>query len=326
MEGAGTVSISARNMGRDEPRIDVVPAGDNVVLSVRSAGAGMPGDVLLCIAETFFETKGNDECVGDAMASVRDIVEASSGAIVIRSILDQVTAVDVILPRADTGQGNVNLKFDGEVSKPSRVKILVVDDDKDIREIITECLGDLGYIVVAAATAQSAYETVRTSPDVDMVVTDVVMPDIDGVTLAKMVRSYKPDLPFVFVTGYARDFILQGERVLAKPFTLGDLALLVARGLEERSYCSAKFDFGHLARDIGGFGGGADGGIDCGIPARRCHHALHADPLRRDHFSICPGVCAAAHVAPRTIAVAGRPVSPRSADGEQHPADHRVAP
>jgi CheY-like chemotaxis protein len=232
MAGVGTVAISARNMAAHEPRVDGIPPGDNVVISVRSNRAGMSGDMLVRVAETFFDNMDIDECVGGAITMAGAFLEASGGAIVVRSVLEKITAVDVIVPRADTEPDPPRQALDRKVGQARNVKILVVDDDEAAREVAVDCLKSLGYFVVSAATAESAYNTVQTSNNIDLVISDVVMPDIDGVTLAGMLRSCKPDLPVAFMTGYPRDFMLLGELVLAKPFSLRDLEVLVARGLD----------------------------------------------------------------------------------------------
>jgi two-component system cell cycle sensor histidine kinase/response regulator CckA len=288
MAGMGTVAIGARNMAADEPRMDGIPPGDNVVISVRSNRAGMSGDMLVRVAESFFEDMDIDECVGGAITMAGAFLEASGGAIVVRSVLEKITAVDVIVPRANmdadkqtspdrttnapaarkvsplVGEGcergapssetllmdaNTDADTDADtdaetdrdlprqdldrkVRQDRNVRILVVDDDDAAREVAVDCLESLGYFVVSATTAQSAYDTVQSSHNIDLVISDVVMPDIDGVTLAGMLRACKPDLPVAFMTGHPRDFMLVGELVLAKPFTLRDLEGLVVRGLD----------------------------------------------------------------------------------------------
>jgi CheY-like chemotaxis protein len=112
-----------------------------------------------------------------------------------------------------------------------RIRVLVVDDDDDIREIVAEHLKEQGYAVIQAATGQSAYDIVRADQNFNIVVSEVVMPGMDGVTLAGLLRSHMPNLPVVFITGYSRAYDLSGEMVLAKPFTGAALASLVAKGL-----------------------------------------------------------------------------------------------
>jgi CheY-like chemotaxis protein len=231
MAAVGTVSISARNMVADEACMDGIPAGDNVVISVSSNRDGMSGERLVRVADSFFEAVGSDEWVGGAITMAGAFLEACGGAIVVRSVLETITAVEVILPRAGMDRDLPRPDLDRRVARTRNITVLVVDDDESAREVAVEYLEELGYSVISTASAQLAYNTVRTSPDIDIVVSDVVMPDIDGVTLAGMLRSFKPELPVVFMTGYPRDFSLLGELVLAKPFTFKDLAGLVARGL-----------------------------------------------------------------------------------------------
>jgi two-component system cell cycle sensor histidine kinase/response regulator CckA len=110
-------------------------------------------------------------------------------------------------------------------------RVLVVDDDNEVRAIITEHLEEQGYAVVATATGQSAYDIVRSNQNISIVVSDVVMPGMDGLTLARLLRSQTPNLPIVFLTGYSKTYDLNGEMVLTKPFTAAALGALVAKGL-----------------------------------------------------------------------------------------------
>lgn len=236
MAGVGTVAIGARNMAADEPRKTGVPAGENVVISIRSNRAGMSGDLLMWIPETFFEDTDIDRWAGGTIPMAGAFMEASGGAIVVRSVLEKITAVDVILPRADRGRDQPCGTLDRTVATARDIRILVVDDDEVARGLAVECLEYLGYTVVTAATAESAYTTVMSSMNIDLVISVVVMPDIGGVTLAGMLRTFQPDLPVVFMTGYPLDFILLEEMVLTKPFTVGDLEVLVVRGLDRRRY------------------------------------------------------------------------------------------
>jgi len=232
MAGVGTVAIGARNMAADEPRRDGVPPGENVVISLRSNRAGMAGDLLMWVPETFFETTDTDQWMGGALPKAKAFLQTSGGAIVVRTVLEKITAVDIIVPRANAGRDRRRQALDRKMAAARTIKILVVDDDEVAREVAVEILQCLGYTVVSAATAQSAYNTVMSSMNIDLVISDVVMPDIGGVTLAGMLRTFKPELPVVFTTGYPHDFILLEEMVLAKPFTVGDLEVLVARGLD----------------------------------------------------------------------------------------------
>ncbi len=112
-----------------------------------------------------------------------------------------------------------------------RIRVLVVDDDDDVREIVTEHLKERGYAVVAVSTGRSACDVVRNDETISIVVSDVMMPGMDGVTLARLLRSQMPGLPIVFITGYSKTHDLRGEIVLAKPFTADALGVLVAKGL-----------------------------------------------------------------------------------------------
>lgn len=111
------------------------------------------------------------------------------------------------------------------------VKILVVDDDDDVREVVTEMLEDFGYAVMEAASAKAAYALAHTVDGLDLVLTDVVMPEEDGTQLAARLRQDFPGLRIVFISGYRHAHSLAGEKILAKPFTAAVLGRFVAESL-----------------------------------------------------------------------------------------------
>ncbi len=124
-----------------------------------------------------------------------------------------------------------------DATRRACTRVLVVDDDDDVREIVAEHLMAQGYGVVLAATGQSACDIMRPDQNISIVVSDVMMPGMDGVTLASLLRARRPNLPVVFITGYSSTYDLRGEMVLAKPFTAAALAALVAKGLHRVASC-----------------------------------------------------------------------------------------
>jgi CheY-like chemotaxis protein len=113
----------------------------------------------------------------------------------------------------------------------SDIRILVVDDDDDVREVVTDMLTDFGYSVMQAASAKAAYALAHTVEGLDLVLTDVVMPVEDGTRLAARLRHDFPDLRIVFISGYRQAHSLAGEKILAKPFTAAVLGRFVAESL-----------------------------------------------------------------------------------------------
>jgi two-component system, cell cycle sensor histidine kinase and response regulator CckA len=111
------------------------------------------------------------------------------------------------------------------------IRVLVVDDDDGVRQMVSDHLEEQGYNVIVAATGQSAYDIIRLDQNINIVISDVMMPGMDGVMLAGLLRAERPNLPIVFINGCSSACGLRGEIVLAKPFTAATLAALVAGGL-----------------------------------------------------------------------------------------------
>jgi CheY-like chemotaxis protein len=111
---------------------------------------------------------------------------------------------------------------------PAMARVLLVDDDDEIRVVMTEILIDAGYEVFEADSADAAYALSLTVPDIDLVVTDVVMPGGDGVGLAKRLRADRPNLPIIFISGFTATHDLSGEKFLMKPFSMPQLTDMVS--------------------------------------------------------------------------------------------------
>jgi len=105
--------------------------------------------------------------------------------------------------------------------------VVLVDDDDLVRPVIADSLRDAGYEVVEAADAQEAINLVQSMPQLDLLISDVVMPGMDGPTMVARLRSLRPDLRVLFITGHAGPYSLAGERVLRKPFTSRELTRAV---------------------------------------------------------------------------------------------------
>ena len=129
--------------------------------------------------------------------------------------------------------------------------ILVVDDEAIVRQFSVDALLDLGYRVLEADGAASAIAILKERPDIDLLFTDIIMPETNGRKLVDMVRAFRPDLPVIYTTGYTRNAVVHngvvdhGVELIGKPFTLEELALKVRSILDGR----ASKDFDTSARD-----------------------------------------------------------------------------
>ena len=228
MPRGGTITITA------EP--DVSPAGGAFVrISVRDTGEGMDEQTLMRATEPFFTTKGAGKGTGLGLSMVHGLAEQSGGRFGLVSPEGQGVTARIWLPVAVAGQDP-----EAPDSRPTGapgcrgLRILAVDDDLLVLTNTVAMLEDMGHSVIAAASAKEGLNEVRRHPDIDLVITDEVMPRMSGSQMAVEMLRTKPDLPIGVVTGYAdmadRDSRLSlGLPRLAKPFTQDALAAFVGQ-------------------------------------------------------------------------------------------------
>lgn len=215
-----------------------VPLGDYVLLTITDDGCGMEKDILEQIFDPFFTTKEVGKGTGLGLATVYGIVKQNNGLINVSSEPGKGTTFKIYLPRF-TGESE-------ETATESKQKnprghgetILLVEDDKSLRQTCEILLDTLGYTVVGAENPAVAQEIfVRHSEDIHLLMTDIIMPGLDGRELAKRLSAIKPELKVVYMSGYTSDVIGQymiseeGLHFLAKPFTLSNLAFKVNAAL-----------------------------------------------------------------------------------------------
>jgi len=215
-------------------------APEGVELSVRDSGIGMDSDTIDRIFDPFFTTK--EAGTGLGLSIVQGIVKANGGELSIYSEPGSGTSFTVFWPRT-IGRDDVRSespKTVEEVSNGSET-ILVVDDDRGVRTFMTEVLKRYGYSVLGERTAQEALNTFEAHIDeIQLVVTDVVLPGTSGPDLSDSLKAFKPDLPILFVTGYmgrhAGHPALTQADVLRKPFEGKLLAQAVRTALDAKQH------------------------------------------------------------------------------------------
>jgi two-component system cell cycle sensor histidine kinase/response regulator CckA len=206
MPQGGRIRIEAANedlLAMEATDKDGLAPGPYIRLSVIDTGCGIPPDVLSRIFEPFFSTKAKGTGLG--LSSVYSIVRQSGGQITAESEPGIGTTITIHLPRVP------DVATHDDALKPSNSDrrdetILLVEDEADVRRFVREMLHSEGYSVVEAIDQSDAIALCsRAGENIDLVLTDVVMPDMSGPELADRLRSVRPDLKILFMSGYARD-------------------------------------------------------------------------------------------------------------------------
>ncbi len=213
-----------------------VADGTYVCVSVEDDGSGMDATTLTHVFEPFYTTKDKEKGTGMGLATVYGIVKQHGGFIDVRSSPGEGTRFDVFIPVAT---GPVRKKSDSgdREAEGGDETILVVEDEQAVRSAIVGMLEALGYAVIEATNGRQALEVLRQDVEIDLVISDVVMPSIGGRELMERVRAKKPRLAFLFSSGYTdealRDLLETAERTsfIAKPFTVAQLAGAVRQAL-----------------------------------------------------------------------------------------------
>jgi CheY-like chemotaxis protein len=239
MEGGGTLTIATAQVAVRPDEIAELDAGSYVRIAVSDTGSGIERAVLDRIFEPFFTTKATGKGTGLGLSQVFGYARQSGGTVTVDSIVGTGTTVAIYLPRhtADAAKsGDVS----GEVARVTAAapaKILVVEDDRRVLTATVDALLELGHVPVACLGPDDAAAQLRHHPDIDLLVSDVLMPGQTGPELASALRAFRPDLKVVFVTGFTGDIAsadaFGSDTVLRKPFTIGTLGAAIDAALGE---------------------------------------------------------------------------------------------
>ena len=246
MPDGGKLTIRTVNVDERDSRelgSRQVPPGEYVLIEVSDTGCGMSEEVKQKIFEPFFSTKEIGRGTGLGLSTVFGIVKQSGGYIYAESEVERGTVMRVYLPRYIETAGEAEIKAERRIEKPKdltgRGTVLLVEDEDAVRSFAARALGQRGYQVLEASTGSEALDVFESHQgDVDLVVSDVVMPEMDGPTLMEKLRRDRPDLKIIFISGYAEDsfrkHLAENEdfMFLQKPFDLKELAAAVKAALQ----------------------------------------------------------------------------------------------
>jgi two-component system cell cycle sensor histidine kinase/response regulator CckA len=216
-----------------------IPPGRYVMLAISDTGCGMDADVQARIFEPFFTTKPVGQGTGLGLSTVYGIVKQSGGFVWVYSEVNQGSVFKVYLPEA---RGLVTEPVTDNLSVPLRGSetILVIEDEDVVRNLACRGLRDHGYIVLEATNGSEALDYIRAHPGtVDLIVSDVVMPEMGGRELGQNVALFEPELPILYMSGYTGEDVVQrglldpGVPFQQKPFTPGTLAMKVRAMLDQ---------------------------------------------------------------------------------------------
>jgi PAS domain S-box-containing protein len=240
MPEGGRLTIETANARIDETCTSLdsdAEPGDYVVVSVSDTGIGMSPEVVAKAVDPFFTTKPVGEGTGLGLSMIYGFVKQSGGHLRISSEVGQGTTVKLYLPRAL--QDAVDLDAPAaDTPRGQGETILVVEDDTTVRLIISAVLEELGYSVLLATDARPAIPLLQSDRRIDLMISDVVLPHINGRKLAEIARVSRPGLKVLFVSGYAEHatargaFLDPGMDMLTKPFALDALGAKVRAMIE----------------------------------------------------------------------------------------------
>jgi signal transduction histidine kinase len=249
MPGGGRLTISTSNVDRNDPSKPYeLGAGEYVVVSVEDTGTGMTDEVLAKAFEPFYTTKPVGSGTGLGLSQVYGIAKQTGGTVSISTRVGHGTTMKVYLPRSTVqATARPTQNHAAEALRSHEATILVVDDDKDVRELAVSCLESLGYHVRKADGGRAAIDVISEGSPIDLILIDVAMPEVNGVQAIQAILRLRPSIAFLYMTGYVGRTALDPseQRVLKKPFTIAELAEKVEEVLfpDESSDVSGKVHF-----------------------------------------------------------------------------------
>jgi len=235
MPHGGRIVIAANERDASESGLDkLMTPGRYVCLSITDEGEGMDEATLASAVDPFFTTKGVGKGTGLGLSMVHGLAEQLGGRLTLKSQKGVGTSAELWLPVAGSSAPGKTPVQDTATPPVHELLVLVVDDDSLVLTSTRLLIEDLGHRVLCAPSGAQALELFAANPDIDLVITDMAMPQLDGAQLAKLLRDRQPDLPIILATGYAErleGFATQLPR-LTKPFKQIDLVQIIGQTMK----------------------------------------------------------------------------------------------
>lgn len=242
MPDGGRLTIAARNASLSEVDLagsDQAEAGDFVEILVTDTGLGMPAEVLAKAFDPFYTTKPVGQGTGLGLSMIYGFVQQSRGHVAIESQEGRGTTIRLYLPRHDGGAEDQAAAGAEAAITGSGETVLVVEDDPAVLRLMLDALQELGYRTIETASGREAVPILQSRRHLDLLISDVGLPGLNGRQIAEIARQVRPDMPVLLMTAYARDagdqasVLAPGVEVLPKPFSIDQLGKRVTRILRD---------------------------------------------------------------------------------------------
>jgi signal transduction histidine kinase/ActR/RegA family two-component response regulator len=237
MPNGGVITVETADRSFDHNAINSAEPGLYVGIAVSDTGVGMEPAVLERAFDPFFTTKPLGSGTGLGLSMVYGFAVQSGGWAQIKSSPGAGTTVSIFLPVTDTLPELIERPQQAEEHRGLGQRVLVVDDEESVRMIVKEVLTELGYQSIEAAEPYAAMSILTSESKIDLLISDVGLPGMNGRELAENARKHHPDLPVLFITGYAENaairssFLGTNMAMITKPFALEDLSAKIVQML-----------------------------------------------------------------------------------------------
>ncbi|KQT54582.1 hypothetical protein ASG43_03080 [Aureimonas sp. Leaf454] len=237
--GRLTVATRNRTFGATEARqLEGLAPGDYIQIDVADTGIGMSAQTLKKVFEPFFTTKPVGQGTGLGLSMIYGFAKQSNGHVTVKSREGEGTVMSLVLPRFAEPAEAIEDGEDMQAPKGDGETVLVVEDEALVRMLVVDVLEDLGYRAIEAASADEAIPYLKGDGRIDLLMTDVGLPGMNGRQLAEVARSVRPELKILFVTGYAEKAAVRGDflgdrmDIVTKPFVFESLATKIREMIE----------------------------------------------------------------------------------------------
>jgi CheY-like chemotaxis protein len=242
MPNGGKITIETSNAFLDDDYCSQYPdlaAGQYVLIAVTDEGTGMSSDTIERAVEPFFTTKEPGLGTGLGLSQVYGFVQQSGGHLRIYSEVGEGSTVKLYLPRCYEAGAKLAVPETGKIWKGNRQSILIVEDDEAVRNYLVELLLEMQYAARAADGGEAAVKILNDPGEkIDLLLTDVVMPGMNGRQLVDLAKAKRPELKILYMTGYSRNAIVHqgrldpGVSLIQKPISEQELSLRIRSLLE----------------------------------------------------------------------------------------------